>query len=276
MLLLFGGLLEIYFSGISTLGLSYMILAIFILIGSLSITKKIFARIIPLEGSSKLVKWIRPLLISFSVFILVIISLLSKGENPARFEEDINTVARYIQSGELKEAEKLLEDLYDEDPNNGAVNLNYAALFLSQSKTEKAKPFLDQAVKRLYHDEMLYFDYGIYYYQLEDYTNALINFEKAIRINPSFVAANIYAGTMSYELRDLKRSIYHMESAHYLMPENPEILLYLGKANKDMMNYSEAEEVFKLALSNAYSEELEKQINDELDELDRFKEGILK
>lgn len=274
-ILLLGGLLEIFFSGISVLGLSFIILSIFIFFGSLKVFKSVFVKIIPMEGAPKLVKWIKPLLLGLAGLIIIMIAILSKGTNPAWFEEGINTAAGYIQSGELKKAEKLLEDLYDEDPNNGAVNLNFAALYLSQGETEEAKPFLDAAAKRLYHDEMLYFDYGMYYYQLEDYYNALINFEKAIQINPSFVAANIYAGTMSYDLRDLKRSIYHLESANYLMPENPEILLYLGKANKDLMNYPQAEEALNLALDKAEYKDLKELINDELDELESFKEGIL-
>lgn len=265
-ILFVGGLLNLYFSGASILSLGYIIVSLGIIISSLPFTKKLIA---------KLNQWLKPVFWSVALLVLLIISLISKGENPARYEEAINQAASDIQAGELKKAEKVLEDLYEDDPMNGAVNLNLAALYLSQGKTEKAKPFLDGALPRLYHDEMLYFNYGIYYYQLEDYPNALINFEKAIQINPSFAAANIYAGTLSYELRDLKKAIYHLENARYLMPENPETLLFLGKANKDMMNYQVAEEVLNLALERATSKDLESQIEDELDELESFKEGVL-
>lgn len=273
--LLIGGLLQIYFSGKSVLAFTYILLAIFIGIGSLPIVNKNIVKLCQSQ-SNIFFKWMKPILLGFTLIVIVIVSLFSKGKNLAQFENDINTAAVSIQHGDLEEAERLLEDLYERDSNNGAVNLNLGALYLSQSKPEEAKPYLDLAAKRMYHDEMLYFNYGMYFYQLEDYPNALLQFEKAVLINPSFVAANIYAATMSYEFRDLKRSIYHLENARYLMPGNPEVLLYLGKANMDLMNYSQAEENLNSALSAANSEELEELIKSELDELKSFKEGVLK
>ena len=88
------------------------------------------------------------------------------------------------------------------------------------------------------------------------------------------VNAHIYAGTMCYQLRYLRRAIYHLENANFLSPDNPDVLYVLGKANLGLFEYGQAENNFNEALKLNPPEEMKNLINEQLKYLDAIKGGV--
>lgn len=269
--LFIGGALNILINGLNALNIVIMVISLIAFIYNLPVINK--------KLTSKFSTKIKTIL-NFGVCIVAVVlillscKILSK-ENLYNRSQNINKAAVLIQEGEVEKAEAILLKLYEKDSTNGAINLNLAAVQLRKGKLEEAKKYLDAASKTLYHDEMLWFNYGMFYYKNKDYQNALKCYEKAVELNPDFAAARIYSGTMSYQLRDLRRALYHLERAQYLMPDNADILFHLGMSNKDLMNFNEAEEYFKLALKSSPSKDFQNSISNELKEIEALRKGVL-
>jgi len=267
--LIIGILLNTIFIGFNALNIIYLILSAAFLIYSLPFTKKVLKFGVNVK---------RDRTFNFIFYTVLLIIFFSSGKllsskDPMQYSYDINKCAELIQDGDVKKAEKQLVKLYEKNPSNPLVNENLAVVYLKDKRTDLVKVHLDNASKELNFDENLWYNYGMLYYQQKDYKKAQECFEIAIKLNPNMVKAHIYAGTMSYRLRDLRRAIYHLENAKTISPNSPEILFHLGRANMDLMQYKDAEECLSLALSNKPSKPLETSIQELLKEVKGYRGG---
>lgn len=206
--------------------------------------------------------------------VLIVVSKVMAPTNTFTTSAAINYSAQLIGLGASKEAGKILEKLYEKDPANPMVNLNLGVVYLKERKSDLVKKHLDAASQRLGFDENLWFNYGMLYYQLKDYKNAQVSFEKALALNPEMVSAAVYAGTMSFRLRELQKAIYYLENARFQRPGSPDILLHLGRAHMELMNFSLAKEAFDSALEMKPSETLVASIQEQLALLNEAEGGI--
>lgn len=213
----------------------------------------------------------------FAVYVLcfLLATALFPAANVYSFSGDTNKAASLITAGDYKKAEKLLLKLYEKDASDPAVNLNLGVVYLKKHNTELARKHLEAAAQGLYFDENLWFNFGLVYYQNKDYQKAKDCFERAVQLNPGFIKANIYAGTMSYRQGDMRRSIYHLQNAEFLKPDSPEILLHLGRSCTGLMEYNKAIDYFNRALTLKPGKELEKAIKEQLAEVESAKGGAV-
>lgn len=214
---------------------------------------------------------------AFAVYVLcfLLAAALFPPANVYSFSGEINKAALLIASGDYEKAEKLLLKLYEKDASDSAVNQNLGVVYLKKHNTDLAKKHLELAAYGLYFDENLWFNFGLVYYQNKDYQKARDSFEKAVQLNPGFLKANIYAGTMNYKLGDMRRSIYHLQNAEFLKPDSPEILLHLGRSYTGLMEYDTAIDYFNKALALKPGQELEKAIKEQLAAVESARGGAV-
>src|SRR5271154_1353735 len=65
---------------------------------------------------------------------------------------------------------------------------------------------------------------GIAYHQMQDFTDAKKNYERAIRLNPSYAEAINNLGTVFYAQKSLRRAITQYKRALRITPESASIL----------------------------------------------------
>lgn len=212
---------------------------------------------------------------AFAIYMIcfLLAALIFPPTNIYSFSGETNKAASLIASGNFKQAEKLLLKQLKIDSSDPAANLNLAVVYLKNHNSDLAKKHLDIATSGLYFDENLWYNFGLVYYQNKDYQKARDSFEKAVQLNPGFVKANIYAGTMNYKLGNMRRSIYNLQNAEFLSPESPEILLHLGRACTGLMEFDTAIDYFNRALKLKPRKELEKAIKEQLAEVESAKGG---
>jgi len=212
---------------------------------------------------------------AFAVYIIcfLLATLIFSSANIYSFSDETNKAASFIASGNFKQAEKLLLKQLEKDSSDSAANLNLAVIYLKKHNTDLAKRHLELATYGLYFDENLWYNFGLVYYQNKDYQKARDSFEKAVQLNPGFVKANIYAGTMNYKLGDMRRSVYNLQNAEFLAPESAEIMLHLGRACTGLMEFDTAIDYFNRALELKPGKDLEKAIKEQLAEVESAKGG---
>ena len=264
-----GAVLNALIDGFNTVNIIFIVLS-----GILLLFCLIYKR--P-AADDKVKPWKTVTIGAFAVYVLCFIlsALLFSPANIYSFSGDTNKTASLIASGDYKKAEKLLLKQYEKDASDSAVNLNLAVVYLKKHNTDLAKRHLELATYGMYFDENLWFNFGLVYYQNKDYKNARDSFEKAVQLNPDFVNANIYAGTMNYMLGDMRRSIYHLQNAEFLKPDSSEILLHLGRSCTGLMEYDTAIDYFNKALELKPGKELEKAIKEQLTAVESAKGGAV-
>lgn len=267
--MLIGALINGFLGGFTSLNIVYIVLPV--LLGIASHVMKM-AHLSVAVGKVK----VNANLVAFIAFaiVLVIASKAMAPDNQFTVAQKIDASAKMIARDDYKGAKKILVALNQKAPANEMVNLNLGVIYLKERKPDLAKQHLDLASGRLQFDENLWFNYGMMYYQVNDFKNAQIQFERALKLNPSMTSAAVYAGTMSFRLRELQKAIYYLTSAHFLNPESPEILLHLGRAHFELMNFNASEIAYQAALSLKPSKAVTASIEGLLVELEAARGGV--
>lgn len=269
LLLLAGAVIHALLDGFTVLNILYIVLPALLLGYSLLTRSQSSA---PENGRKPGLpgKWIAML-----VFLALLFAASRLFPASGRFSEAaaVNHSAGLLQAGRYELAARELQKQLERNPNDPYANMNLAVVYLKEHKPELVRKHLDIAAQRLSSNENLWFNYGLMHYQIEDYKNAQLCFEQAIAINPDMAKAHIYAGTMSYRLRELQRALYHLENARFLQPDSPDILLHIGRSHMELMHYEQAEQAFKEALALHPAPELEKSLKELAEEAVDWKEG---
>lgn len=285
-MLLFGFLCNSIFKGFTFVNIVYIITSLFVLLYGLYSSKRAanIATSINADattgaatgpGKIKGRRSLPSIVVYLAAIVLIaLISVIVPSDKQYSASSQINKSIKLIDNKDYKSAQKILLKLNGQDPSNALVNQNLAATYIMAHDPDNALKYLDVAYKTLYSNENVLFNYGLAYYQQGNYAEALKCFEIAISLNPSMVNAHIYAGTMCYQLRYLRRAIYHLENANFLSPDNPDVLYVLGKANMGLFEYGQAENNFNEALKLNPPEEMKNLINEQLKYLGAIKGGV--
>ncbi len=266
-LLLSGFLLNSIFKGFTFANIVCIIISLLVLGYGLYSRKK------TADTTRRLLPGIAIYLAAIALIAIISVIFPADGQGQFSVSSQINKSAALIKNNNHQNAQQILLKLDAQDPSNALVSQNLAATYIMAHDPDNALNYLGKAYRTLYFNENILFNYGLAYYQKQDFANALKCFEGAISLNPTMVNAHIYAGTMCYKLRYLRKAIYHLENARFLAPDMPDILYNLGKANLDMFEYSLAEKNLKEALAQNPSQELKDLINKQLSYLESVKGG---
>jgi len=285
-MLLFGFLCNSIFKGFTFVNIVYIITSLFVLLYGLYSSKRAanIATSINADattgaatgpGKIKGRRSLPSIVVYLAAIVLIaLISVIVPSDKQYSTSSQINKSIKLIDNKDYKSAQKILLKLNGQDPSNALVNQNLAATYIMAHDPDNALKYLGVAYKTFYSNENVLFNYGLAYYQQGNYAEALKCFEIAISLNPSMINAHIYAGTMCYQLRYLRRAIYHLENANFLSPDNPDVLYVLGKANMGLFEYGQAENNFNEALKLNPPEEMKNLINEQLKYLDAIKGGV--
>lgn len=100
-----------------------------------------------------------------------------------------------------------------------------------------------------------YFDRGVKKVELENYAGAIVEFTKAIELNPEFFAAYYLRAEAKNKLKDFRGAILDFDNALLFRPNDIDIslaIVYLdrGFAKVNIKDLIGAEEDFTLSISN--------------------------
>lgn len=95
----------------------------------------------------------------------------------------------------------------------------------------------------------IYWRLGKYLYQNGNKEEALINFEKALAINPYNSSANIYLAKIEYENHNLSKSIYHLQKVLITEPNNFVVHYRLSELFDKLNKKEEATYYFERAVA---------------------------
>ena len=191
-----------------------------------------------------------------------------------KFNEDIlaNLVVFYRLQGKDKKAEKTIRRLLSRHPDSVAAYMNLSMIYFAKAQTAKKskKQMLARAesVTALVFDKLktaklkptkehapLYNNLGMIWIERKDLARALVNFEKAVELDPALLSAHLNIGSIALRYRDFKRARTHYESVLKSEPSHVEALEAVGHAQAGKLEAKEAvatfEKVLKLQPKNA-------------------------
>lgn len=271
-MLLFGFLCNSIFKGFTFVNIAYIVISLLVLLYGFYSRKKAVNTTAPVNADAAVRRSLPNIVVYLAAIVLIaLISVIVPTDNQYSFSTQINKSISLINKKDYRNAQRILLKLNGQDPSNARVCLNLAATYIMAHDPDNALKYLEPANRMLYFNENVLFNYGLAFYQKGNYADALRCFEGAISLNPSMVKAHIYAGTMCYKLRNLRRAIYHLENARLLAPGMPDILYNLAKANMELFEYGQAEKNFNEALKLNPTEEIKNSINEQLKYLDSIK-----
>lgn len=164
------------------------------------------------------------------------------------FKEERSFAARYNKSmdqlskQEFEKAIDLLDELEKESPSDDQVALAQGILYLRMSGFDNSWNYLSKAYNLNPYDINVLYNMGINRYHRGNLKDARTYFERVIKAAPNILKAHVYAGTVSMEMNEYKRAIYHLENARFLDPEAAAIYIYLAGCHIQFMDYEKASE----------------------------------
>ncbi|MFZ3135938.1 MAG: tetratricopeptide repeat protein [Thermodesulfovibrionales bacterium] len=142
--------------------------------------------------------------------------------------QDINKsmqlAIEYVQTGNLKEAESLLEKILRVQPNN--VNaLHFSGLVCYQRKEYfSALIYIKKALQLAPNYADAYNNLGSVHQEIGQLNEALTNYQKALQINPDFLEACINLGSIYKENGELNKAARYYLRAFRINPVSPGLL----------------------------------------------------
>ena len=127
---------------------------------------------------------------------------------PARF----NLAAAYIQEGMFSKAYPVLKQLLEKDPENPKIILNLAIVEIGLNNPESAIEYLGLAESKQGRPNFaIYFHLGIANSKIDNFTDALIWYNKAKNIEPQNSNLFFNLGIVYERLKEYSKAINHYE-----------------------------------------------------------------
>lgn len=160
---------------------------------------------------------------------------------------------------------------------------NEAALALTLGKTEKAVSLFKAALKEKEDFFEAHFELGkIYFDILEDYTEALVHFERGVAMEPNFPEINVYLANTYAETGEYLKAIDAFKKVLLLKPEESGLIYGdIGACYKEAKRYEEAVEYLLKSILHSPSAGLYRllalsyrELNKEEEEVNSMKKAV--
>ena len=140
-----------------------------------------------------------------------------------------------VTSGTLDEALKYVTAAITLKPNFGDAMLLHSRIKFLQGDIPGAIVSAIETIKIFPQEPYLYFHLGLLYYQKEEYQNAVLALNEAIKLLPDFANARYFSGLSLSKLGKNAEAIVEFEKIEATNPENAEVKLILTnlRAGKD-------------------------------------------
>ena len=180
-----------------------------------------------------------------AIALIVVIVLVIRKDDDSSAIKSNNDVVRYYQ-------EKLptLKKSVDEDGKDFTARLDYAVALYATGDLNEAKKQYEAAISMRGDDVVLRNNLGNVLRDKGDYTGAIQEYEKAIKIDPRSQNAYInLASLQTYTLNKPQDGIATYKNAMKAIPDNTQLELQLGLAYEQAGDANQAIKTFKSVLA---------------------------
>ena len=195
--------------------------------------------------------------------------------NPHQLHLKLQTAVKAFNDGDLKKAEKLLEQYVKESPNEFDPTHLLAVVYAHNSKHHNAIKFYKIALSVNPNDAQVLSNFATSLNAIGNNQESLVTQEKAIKLDPKNSEFWYNAGNILCDLRKFDESFQYYEKALILNPYSYQTLNNYGKALYDLKRFSESINYYSKALQlNPNYQECLINYGVSLKELKRFNESI--
>ena len=144
-------------------------------------------------------------------------------------QQQETTALGLIQQGRFQEAEPLLDNLYQQHPQNLNLLFNLASLKGALGAYEEMIQLLQQMLEQQPKIPEAHFNLGIAYNSQGNRAKAIQAYRNAIRLNPTYAEAQNNLGNLLLEHEELHAAREHLEAAIQANPHHPRAHYNLGQ-----------------------------------------------
>ena len=165
-----------------------------------------------------------------------------------------NLAVSYRLAKQFDKAEGALRKLLSRTKDNPEAYKNLALVYYDQGNYRLAEFISANARKLDEKDPGVYNNLGMIYLKQDQKPLALVQFQKAVELNPSFAPGHLNIGALALSYRDYEAAEKALRQAMTLDGNNPETFLYLGhtldgQRNRDSKKGIEAGQFFEKYLA---------------------------
>lgn len=257
-LLLIGSVLNTMITGLSIINMSYIIVAVIVIILSIPKIKSILKSI---NYKNSLLNLQNYIYICMGL-ILVILSVLSnpyKEENA--YYNQLDDAYKHALDGKGSKVDDICEELLEEDPEDVNALLIFGVLHMNDDDYTEAIGYLKQANNIapynpdvLHNLALCYYSEGINNNSNESLNTAINYYMELIKLDPRIIKPHIYIGQVAMQLERYQMAKHHLEFAYRLAPEDPSVLWALTEYYYNIHDKQNAikciDEAVKLRIDN--------------------------
>lgn len=141
------------------------------------------------------------------------------------------------------------EGQVSKEPNNPEHRVNLGYSYNLKGQNEDAIKQLLIAIDLDKKNVGAYFNLGVVYNDEKRYDDALKQSKKAVELAPKDYKGYLLEGMVYRKLKMYKDALASLEEANKLMPVNNDIIFEIGRVAEDQGKVTDAEELYKKALS---------------------------
>jgi tetratricopeptide (TPR) repeat protein len=141
------------------------------------------------------------------------------------------------------------EELVSKEPNKPDHRVNLGYSYQLNGDNEEAIKQLQTAIDLDKKNVGAYFNLGLVYNDQERYDDALKQSNKVVELAPRDYKGHLLEGMIYRKLKMYKEALVSLQEADKLMPVNNDIIFEMGRVAEDQGNVTDAEELYKKALS---------------------------
>ncbi len=165
-----------------------------------------------------------------------------------------NLAVSYRLAKQFDKSENALRKLLSRTKDNPEAYKNLALVYYDQGNYRLAEFISANARKLDEKDPGVYNNLGMIYLKQEQKGLALVQFQKAVELNPNFAPGHLNIGALALSYRDYEAAEKALRTAMSLDGNNPETYLYLGhtldgQRNRDSKKGVEAGQFFERYLA---------------------------
>ncbi len=163
----------------------------------------------------------------------------------------LSLAARQIDSGQLPQAEAILQQIFKQNPKHAEVLHLLGVLAHKTGNTAQAIKFIEKAIKLQPDNPHYHINYGEMCRLLNRLDDAIYHGEQAIKLHPLNPNAHSNLGIAYYDKKDYDRAETCQNKALELAPNFPAALNNLGSIKRDLKDKEGAIEYYRKVLEFA-------------------------
>lgn len=160
----------------------------------------------------------------------------------------INLATLAAKKGMAKQAHKITQDILKVFPGDPEATILMAKIYFRQKKFKVVQLICNNLLfKEVKHSE-IYNLLGLSHFQLNNLPDAVSNFNKALKVNPSNLAARVNLGIVYLQYKDYHQAAKEFTTAIQKIPQDLHVQFYLAIALSQTGKETDAVALYKKTL----------------------------